>query len=559
MCCSVQDCRLLPGWELGIDVCRGQTEIHRRDQVGHAKIYGYEMTERLRQVTKYTFATIASFLVLLTSCAPNLTPEQRRNDVGALARWARDYHACVEVNSKVAGMPDYEKLLPKYMDLAEQAESNEEFLHVVWGYFKLIGASGHGHLLPESGLLGYMIDSLRHKAKGLSDIPWRRFWEARYWARLHKKSFAHAPFQTICEGEKYLTDEDWSYWGKRIPKGSQIIAVNGMSCSQYKDHLVRETLLRYVATDGDPIPRQLFVINEGSGFRGWDVSFRLPDGSQCDRFVPGRKGWRPAYKSEFMNWRKGNCECVELSDEVGYVRIIFMIGGRERSDERKIRRFLDKSQGHYKKLIIDLRHNGGGSTIYTYDVLLRPFLDEPLVYKQTSGVKRKLLADFPPELVSVLVGSCSRYAWETDVEEVPPPEGFDPNVWIFHQISREVKPSNRYAFDGDLYVLMDQASASATETYLDAIKRTGFATLLGQRSAGAMGGYIIAPVMRLPESGMIFRMEADLDINPDGTFNELTGVRPDVELPSCPLPQLVDKEALLKDAWIQAIIDGPDM
>ncbi len=502
-------------------------------------------------MVKYAFPVIASLLVLLSSCAPRLTGEQRRGDVAALAQWAKDYNACVEVNSKVGGQPDYEKLLDEYMDLAEQAETNKKFLQVVWGYFTLLGASGHGYLLPESSLLGYMLDSIRHDAKGLSDIPWGRFWEARYWAKLHKESFAHPPFEIICEGEDYFTGEDWSSWGKRIPEGSQITAVNGMSCSDYRDYLKRETALRYIACSGDPIPGQLLVMNEGPGFKGWDVSFRLPDGSECNRFVPGRKGYRPGRKSRFMDWRKGNFECAELSDEVGYVRIKLMIGGSEKSDRKKIHRFLEKSQGRYKKLIIDLRHNGGGSTIYTYDVLLRPFLDEPLVYKQISGVKRKVLSD-----LFIVRGSCSEYAWETAVDEVPPPAGFDPNVWIFHEINREVKPSDRYAFDGDLYVLMDRKSGSATETYLDAIKRTGIATLVGRRSSGAMCGYLIAPVMRLPESGMIFRMEADLDINPDGTSNELAGVQPDVELPTCRLPDRVNREILLKDPWIQAIING---
>jgi hypothetical protein len=246
-----------------------------------------------------------------------------------------------------------------------------------------------------------------------------------------------------------------------------------MSCLEYKDYLKRQTALRYVAYNVDQIADQLLVMNEGPSFKGWDISFQLPDGSQCNRFVPGRKGWRPSDKSKFMNWGKGNCECVQLNDKVGYLRIKAMIGGREKSDVKKIRRFLERSQGRYKKLIIDLRQNSGGSTIYTYNVLIRPFLDEPLVYRQISGVKRKVLTD-----LFIVRGSCSEYAWETAVDEVPPPAGFDPNVWIFHEISREVKPSDRYAFDGDLYVLMDRKSGSATETYLDAIKRTGMATLL---------------------------------------------------------------------------------
>lgn len=515
-----------------------------------------ESCDILKKCAAQLIVVFAILLVLFGSSGcvspPKLTAEDRRSDVEFLAQWARDYHACVEVNTRVGGMPDYEQLLPKYLDLAEQAESNEEFLHVVWGYYTLIGASGHGYLVPESYLLWYMLDSLRHDAKGFSDIPWPRFWEARYWAKLHRESFVHAPFQIICEGERLFTSEDWSSWGKCIPEDSEIVAVNGMSCSDYKDYLKRETAVQYVAGNADKFTQPLLVINERPDFKGWDVSFRLPNGEIRDRFVPRRKGHpRNRKNSRFRNPHKGNCECLELSDEVGYVRIKAMIGGRTKSDEKKIRRFLGNSQGRYKKLIIDLRHNTGGSTIYTYDVLLRPFLDEPLVYKQISGVKRKVLAD-----LFIVRGSCSQFAWETAVDEVLPLEGFDPNQWCFYQISREVKPSHRYAFYGVLYVLTDQGSGSATETYLDAIKRTGFATLVGQRSAGCMCGYAIAPVMRLPTSGMVFRMEVDLDINPDGSLQELTGVQPDVELPPCPLPDRADRETLLKDPWIQAVING---
>ncbi|MHC4324079.1 MAG: S41 family peptidase, partial [Planctomycetota bacterium] len=364
--------------------------------------------------TRRTFRLILLLATLSTmfgtgGClsTPRLTAEDRRSDIEFLARWAKDYHACVEVNSKVGDLPDYEKLLPKYIDLAEQAETNEEFLQVVSGYFNLIGATGHGYMLPEDMLLHYMLESLVTGAKGLSDIPWDRFWEARYWVKLHSKGFSHAPFRIIHEGDDYFTGEDWSYWGKRIPEGSQIVAVNGMSCSEYKDYLKRQTALRYVAGNADKLAEPLLVMNEGPGFRGWDVSFRLPDGSVRHSFVPQRKGHPENFhKSKFTDCRKSNCDCVELSDEVGYVRIKCMKG--RRSAEKKIRRFLDKSQGRYEKLIIDLRHNPGGSTFCSYDALIRPFLDAPIVYTQPSGVKRTLLTYFPPELVCVLRFGCSK-------------------------------------------------------------------------------------------------------------------------------------------------------
>jgi len=68
-------------------------------------------------------------------------------------------------------------------------------------------------------------------------------------------------------------------------------------------------------------------------------------------------------------------------------------------------------------------------------------------------------------------------------------------------------------------------------------------------------GYIEPPVLRLPESGIIFRVETELVINPDGSFNELFGTPPDIELEPADLPKSITKEELLKDEWIKKIID----
>jgi hypothetical protein len=61
-------------------------------------------------------------------------------------------------------------------------------------------------------------------------------------------------------------------------------------------------------------------------------------------------------------------------------------------------------------------------------------------------------------------------------------------------------------------------------------------------------------MVRLPASGMIFRLEADLDVNPDGSFNELVGTSPDVELPPAKPPATFTKEDLLKDEWIKWVL-----
>jgi len=508
-----------------------------------------------RQQMKHVVLIVLPLAVLASSCAPQLTAEQRRLDVEYLARWARDYSPMVAVNERYRGLPSYEALRPQYIDLAEKAGDNKEFLQVVFGYFNLIGASGHGYLYPEENLKGLMVDSLLTGGKGWMDIAWHQFHRGMYWSGLLEDSFVHPPFQVMQRGDEYVTGNRWQMWGLMIPKDSRILRVNGMTCKAYVQNLTDETWLRYVAGDVDWISKQLLVIPEAKGFRGWNVEFLLPDGSIHQAFVPAGRGIPSPRTTEFLDYGKGNCICVELTDKVGYVRVKALVHAFRKADQKRIRRFLDKSQGRYEKLIIDVRGNGGGSTFYVYETLIQPFLREPAVYKQTTGIRKKFLADKGSAYVERLRGGVSTWAWETKIEETSPPEGFDANEWVFYKITRSVKPSQRYCFDGRIYILTDRGTGSSTETYADAIKRTGLGTIVGQRTAGGLGGYFMADTVRLPASGMIFRLEADLDINPDGSFQELVGTRPDVELPPCDLPEKTTKEELLKDAWVRKVID----
>jgi hypothetical protein len=67
----------------------------------------------------------------------------------------------------------------------------------------------------------------------------------------------------------------------------------------------------------------------------------------------------------------------------------------------------------------------------------------------------------------------------------------------------------------------------------------------------------MADTIRLPASGMIVRLEADLDLNPDGSVQELVGTKPDIALDSCELPEVTTRETLLEDPWIQRILGIP--
>ncbi len=496
---------------------------------------------------------------------PKLTPEDRKRDIQFMADWARDYSPFVELAQKHKGTPDYEALLPKYLEYAEQAESNEEFYQVVSGYYRLICPTGHGYLIGEDDLRTSRVAILL----GIIDVDINPFTiqQSLYWPRLvyeRLSTRAHPPFGITYKEDKYLADDDWEADGATVPRGSQIVKVNGMNCSAYLDFIKENTPLRYDAYPKDWTHNYLLIIDEGEDFKGWQVDFLLPDKSTHSAFVPKIKGW-PAPKKERIQTveAKDNCTCIELTDEVAYIRIRamwasalgFIFPSIFEKDGKIIKAFLDNANGKYRKLIIDVRNNSGGSPYYFYENLIRPFLDESVTYEQVAGIKRKYNDDIKKSVLKTLrkwVSGKKEHVVST--EEIDAPEGFDNNDWVFYRLTRRIEPRNRYNFDGSLYVLINGGSFSAADDYAGVVKRIGFARLVGRNTTGGCAAYIAPPVIRLPASGMIFRVETELVVNPDGSINELFGTPPDIELPDADPPKSITKEDLLEDEWIKWIL-----
>jgi C-terminal processing protease CtpA/Prc len=308
------------------------------------------------------------------------------------------------------------------------------------------------------------------------------------------------------------------------------------------------------------------TIDEGEDFKGWQVEFFLPDKSTHNAFVPKIKGF-PAPKKERIKTveAKDRCTCIELTDEVAYIRIrgmgeisvwAIIFPSIQEKDGKIIKTFLDNANGKYRKLIIDVRNNMGGIPFYAYENLIRPFLDESVTYDEVGGLRRMYRDNLTKSALKTLRKVVStKKEHVVNTEEIDAPEGFDTRDWVFYRITRRIEPRNRYNFDGSVHVLIDRPTFSGADKYVNTVKRIGFAKLVGRNTGGGCAAYIAPPVIRLPASGMIFRAETELFINPDGSFNALFGTPPDIELPDTDPPKSITKEDLLDDEWIKKVIN----
>jgi C-terminal processing protease CtpA/Prc len=282
--------------------------------------------------------------------------------------------------------------------------------------------------------------------------------------------------------------------------------------------------------------------------------------------VPKIKGF-PVPKEERIQTveAKDNCMCIELTDEVAYIRIKDMMPitnvwralfpGLLKKDGKIIKTFLDNANGRYRKLIIDVRNNPGGMPYYFYENLIRPFLDESVTYDMVAGLRRKYRDDVKPSVLRTLrKGVSGKKEHVVSTEEIDAPEGFDPNDWVFYRITRRIGPRNRYNFDGSVYVLTDRRMFSAADDYASTVKCIGLAKLVGRNTRGGGGAYTAPTVIRLPASGMILCAEIELLINPDGSVNALFGTSPDIELEPADPPKSITKDDLLEDEWVKWIL-----
>ncbi|MDJ0906954.1 MAG: S41 family peptidase [Woeseiaceae bacterium] len=125
-------------------------------------------------------------------------------------------------------------------------------------------------------------------------------------------------------------------------------------------------------------------------------------------------------------------------------------------------------------LVIDLRGNGGGA--FAVKPLVEHVIDEPLDAGFFISQVWNGSHDEPPTTEQALAAPVwqgwSIIAFWKAVQEAD----------IVRVQFRPAEPN----FDGPVYVLLDERSASATEMAADALRSSGAATLIGRRSAGEM-------------------------------------------------------------------------
>lgn len=182
------------------------------------------------------------------------------------------------------------------------------------------------------------------------------------WDMLHKNFTTHNLIMSRIEGKPVITGINESK-KEDLPIGTQVVEVNGLPVEQY----LAEFISPYISSSTDYVLQEwavkdMFRAPAGTKF---DVLFKLPQGEQKKmQFTVADKPseepvFPPAKEKKLLDlrWVK--------QDEIAYVALNSFADEKIGEEFRAVLPEIYKA----KKLIIDLRENGGGNTGIGRDIL----------------------------------------------------------------------------------------------------------------------------------------------------------------------------------------------
>lgn len=442
-----------------------------------------------------------------------------------------------------------------WVERARQTQSNSEFADLVLQYLVHAGQGGHAFLAfdlqfnPTTSLVG--------------DIPRDAFYKMPQWGQLISRLAwnAHADLDVIYRAGQYVLDTEKRLGDTRLPAGAIVETVDGLPADEFVLAQQYRAHLRFDPQSKKFYLYPLFSVDPGPDRPGWEVTFRLADGAPQSVFVlkiPGYLSHRPDES------RATNTRCLPLNADVLYIQLLTFSGVHAAQDAATLRQCF--AAGSFQNVIFDVRGNSGGEVWSYMDNIIAPLIHAPLTFEMTSAVKDSFyqwygwrfwlyqvltsneLTDPPAHIASI------------DEIDYPPYSG---QGWRVVRVTRRVEPAAEpFPFAGQVYVLADNNTLSAGDSFAAVMQRTGLAKVVGANTVGWGQGYLAKMPYALPNSGLMFYLDSELTLNPDGTLNNYVGVVPDVTLNAStyptPYPAPFSLAALLSDAWVQWVLqDGP--
>lgn len=468
------------------------------------------------------------FVVLLASCKPELTTEQKLEDFSYLFGILRDNHPYLDLKARVEGYNwlAHEK---EFEDAIRAGRTDKEFAQAIQRMLLMIN---NGHTTIMSPQVYELI-----KDGPPEMVPWKdeaaktdpetvNRWFSYAASMMQYPQGTSLPIRAwYCEGEYvvyWVSPELASKQG--ISLGDAIVTVDGRPVHEFVQSMRSLMRLKF-----DPSRRRLFMSNFFPPYttKAYRIEFGKQIGTTIQVDVEFDKvsgSARKPYLPTNLGQSLPNVYTTLLGDgKVAYLHINQMASYESSEGWFQVLKEFYAKIKDVPSLIIDIRGNGGGDDRFWMLNVVRPLATKPLTMQNGGAVRtgefvRPFLVANGDIAVEGVTGK-TRILDKSDLtstltsEQVRnlPPEVLGPGFGDPIVAEMTIEPSGKYPYQGKVFLLVDSTVYSSSESFAQFCKATGWATVVGECTGG--DGGTSTPAMGL---------------NPDFTANEEMHTIPNV-------------------------------
>lgn len=297
-----------------------------------------------------------------------------------------------------------------------------------------------------------------------------------------------------------------------IPKGSEVIAVDGMNTIEY----VQEYILPYISSSTPHILWNNGIRDMLQGESGSTVELTLRDLNGKEWTKQLKRNRSKINLNWHHQWPRANktVELIGLANNTAQVKVNTFGNDAVVQDFEMLIDTL-KTFDHF---IIDLRSNGGGNSSNGYNILKHFATQDFLTSKWSTREHLGSFKAWGSFYASAVDTSLTE--WELKAKKIHAGEYWytsDPDT---------ISAMGTIKHKGKLIVLIGNNTASAAEDFLVALDGLNISTLVGQSTYGSTG----QPLMfNMPRGGSA-RICTKKDSYPDGREFVGYGIKPDIEV-----------------------------
>lgn len=332
------------------------------------------------------------------------------------------------------------------------------------------------------------------------------YFPSKYWKNLRKESSGYFPYPI-----KWI-DGKWriNYENGEIPLGAEIVSINQKLISE-----IIRSLHKYYSTDGTNLSgKRIGLRTHFSRYYRWnygltkefEVKFKPQDSNQVYTKIIQSVAYSSYYKNFNRRYSKPHDQIYytdlaenekykyeQLNENTGVLSIYtFSMGNETTERHKKYAKFLDSiftdiKTKNIKNLIVDVRHNGGGTDpndLITYSYLTqRNFQENKEAWISFEKIPLLRYIDFwlPKFLRPIFVGKYNK-SFQKDFPLEKDGKFYQDENSQDHLI-REPKAN---AFKGNIYLLVSPAIASAGSLFAAMVAGNENTITIGEET---MGGY----------------------------------------------------------------------